>query len=192
MDATALSANPGSGEGSGGGEGETESATATATGSGKITVTSALSWGGSGGLTLKAGEGGIAINAAVTSTHAIKRNLSLRSIGSITSSSDGVLTINSLSATSGLGGIALLAQNRIKTITTLSAKTGAAILLRNQQALSLAAGASLSAGVGMVALLLPGYDLTLLGAATVEAGASAARPWQSGDQGQWHLDRERQ
>ncbi|MCX8502107.1 MAG: filamentous hemagglutinin N-terminal domain-containing protein, partial [Alphaproteobacteria bacterium] len=141
-----------------------------AAGSNRITVSSAVRWGGTGNLTLNAGKGGIVIDAEISSTNSTKRSLTLKSIGSISSSSAGVLSINKLTATSGLGGIFLGAANRMSTIGAISARAGGSILLRNQQGLALASGVTLSAGTGSVALLLPGYDLTLLGSVTVEAG----------------------
>ena len=138
------------------------SATAGTGSAGSITVSSALSWSGSGNLTLTAGVGGIEINAAITSTNATKRNLTLTSAGRIRAAS-AVLTVGTLTATASNGQIYLNGANAIATLGSLSAAGD--ITVRNSAGLSVAASALWSGAHGVTIALTSG-DLTLGGAAT--------------------------
>ena len=99
------------------------SATAGTGTAGSITVSNALSWGGSGNLTLTAGAGGIEINAAITSTNLTRRNLTLISVGRIRAES-AVLTVGSLTATASQGQVYLNGANGIETLGNLTAGLG--------------------------------------------------------------------
>ena len=138
------------------------SATAGTGTAGSITVSSALSWSGSGNLTLTAGVGGIEINAAITSTNGTKRNLTLTSAGRIRAAS-AVLTVGTLTATASNGQIYLNGANAIATLGSLSAAGD--ITVRNSAGLSVAASALWSGAHGVTIALTSG-DLTLGGAAT--------------------------
>ena len=78
-------------------------ATGAGTGTGKITVTNDIIWGGTGDLTLKSGNGGIAINADITSNNATTRNLVLYSGGGITQDNTKSITVNDLSVQHNMG-----------------------------------------------------------------------------------------
>ena len=73
------------------------------TGTGKITVSNDIIWGGTGNLTLKAGNGGIALNANITSNNATKRNLVLYSDGGITQDPTKGITVNDLAVQHNMG-----------------------------------------------------------------------------------------
>ncbi|MCX8506742.1 MAG: hypothetical protein ORN98_09045, partial [Alphaproteobacteria bacterium] len=106
---------------------------ATGTGTGRITVTDAISWSGTGDLTLKAGAGGILINANITSTNATKRNLILNSDGVITQRvtvtganpvTGTVITVNDLTVTAK-GAIGLYGENDFTNLAGLTQTTAA-------------------------------------------------------------------
>ncbi|MCX8505399.1 MAG: hypothetical protein ORN98_02140, partial [Alphaproteobacteria bacterium] len=78
-------------------------ATGAGTGTGKITVTNDIVWDGTGDLTLKSGNGGIVLNANITSTNATKRNLVLYSGGGITQNHSTGITVNDLSVQHNMG-----------------------------------------------------------------------------------------
>ena len=80
-------------------------ATGSGTGTGKITVTNDIVWDGTGDLTLKSGNGGIALNANITSTNATKRNLVLYSNGGITQDHSKGITVNDLSVQHNMGAV---------------------------------------------------------------------------------------
>ena len=81
----------------------------SSTATGKITVTNDIIWDGTGTLTLKAGNGGIALNANITSTHKnaagqyARSNLVLFSNGGIVQDDNTVITINDLSLQHNMG-----------------------------------------------------------------------------------------
>ena len=172
-------------------------ADATGTGTGKITVSNEISWDGTGDLTLKAGAGGIAINANITSTNATKRNLILNSGGAITQQvtvtgpnpvTGSVITVNDLTVTAK-GTISLMGENAFTNLAgltqdtaytatnTISVKNVGALNItglvtwKSKGALTLTAGGDIAINAGITSTATQhgtdGYDNDILSDATL-------------------------
>jgi filamentous hemagglutinin family protein len=135
-------------------------------GTGNLTVSAPVSWTGASTLTLTASGGALAVNAAVTGSHA-NAALVLSATGHITQGSGAPITVPTVSATSSTGGISLNhSANAISGAVTASAAGN--ILLA---AHTLTTGTVTSSGSGIIQASSSSGGLTIGGNMSTNGGA---------------------